>query len=82
MTLTPETVTPGGIDCVSEKETSEFALTEADAVATTTRLGESVGASFTAAILMLTVVSGEEDAAPSDAVTVKVLVPFSFSAGT
>ena len=44
MTLTPETVTPAGMDCVSEKDTSEFTLIEADAVATTTRLGESVGA--------------------------------------
>ena len=60
MTLTPETVTPGGMDCVSEKETSEFALIEAEAVATTTRLGESVGASFTAAIFMLTVATADD----------------------
>ena len=55
VTLTPLTVTPAGITCVSEKETSEFVLIEADAGATTIRLGESVGASFTAAIFTVTV---------------------------
>ena len=41
-----------------------------------------LGASLTAAIFMLTVDAGEDEAEPSDAVTVKVLIPFSLVAGT
>ena len=41
----------------------------------------NVGASFTAAKVIVTVAATEESA-PSDAVTVKVFVPFSFAAGT
>jgi hypothetical protein len=41
----------------------------------------NVGASFTAARVSVTVAVAEESA-PSDAVTVKVFVPFAFAAGT
>jgi hypothetical protein len=40
-----------------------------------------LGASFTAARVIVTVAAAEESA-PSDAVTVKVFAPFSFAAGT
>ena len=40
-----------------------------------------LGASFTAAKVIVTVAAAEERP-PSDAVTVKVLAPFSFTAGT
>ena len=41
----------------------------------------SVGVSFTAVRVTVTVAAAE-DSAPSDAVTVKVLAPFSFAAGS
>ena len=42
----------------------------------------SVGGSFTAVRFMVTVVAGEEERLPSEAVTVKVIAPFSLAAGT
>jgi len=50
-------------------------------VAVVVELTARVGASFTAAKVIVTVAVAEESP-PSEAVTVKVFAPFSFAAGT
>ena len=66
----------------SKRVTTGRALAIVSTMAPATSVAVIVGTSFTAAIFILMVVAGEEDAEPSDAVTVKVLIPFSLVAGT